>query len=333
MMTPKGIRGWRMLVVVAMAFVAVGIAGMAGAQAPPKVLKLGHVFPITDYLAKSAQLFADTLEKKSGGALKVEVYPAGQLGGDRAILEGVTIGSVDIHVVGAGALNLYDPLGQIFLVPYMIRDRQHADKVWDGPIGAEIADKIAAKTGLRIVAFWDRGARNLTTVKKPVYKMADLKGLKIRVPENPISIAAWKAFGAIPTPMAFPEVFTALQTGIIDAQENPLTLIYSAGFHKVAKYLVMTEHLVAEDAIVVFKDSFYQGLPPAQKRAIQEAAAEAKAFARRALAEDERAAFAELRKAMTVIQPEKEEFRKAVAGIIPQFPHLVDLYQRIVAVK
>ena len=300
------------------------------------LIKLGHIMPISDLTGQAADRFAEELNKRSNGKIKVEVYPAGQLGGERELLEGLQIETIQMGVIALGLLSLYDPLANLFVMPYMIRSTKHCEKVWGGPIGEEIFESIRQKAGIRVLPFLlHRGDRYLT-VNKPVYSPGDLKGIKIRVPEDPISIATWEAFGANPVAMSYTEVFSALKQGVIDAQENPLSNIYSMGVHQVLKYLVLTGHLRHEDFSFMFNDKFWQGLPEDLKTLILEIAKETQQWAYQELLMEENLLLGKivLEGKMDVIYPDIKAFEK-LAREIPkqQFPELMDYYNKIVAVK
>ncbi|HWL84142.1 MAG TPA: TRAP transporter substrate-binding protein [Roseomonas sp.] len=318
---------------VAAAALASAVLLPAGAFAQT-VLKLGHVWPTAEIHAKAAERFAADIAQATNGAVKVEIYGGSTLGSDRELVEGLRFGSNDIWVGGAGVLTSASDTAKIFALPFMIRDSQHFEQVYGGQTGKEITEAIKKESGLQVLAYWLRGPRWLTT-KKPVNTPADLSGLKIRVPDSPVSVASWKALGAAPTPMSFGEVFNALQQGVIDGQENPLSLIQTSKFSEVVKYLVRTEHSY-EPIVVVMSASRLAGLPEAQRKAVLEAAnGAARAYAAEEVGKGETGFLKMLQdEGMTLVEPDKAPFRAKVgpAFVKASFPSIAALYEKVAAV-
>ncbi|WEK54732.1 MAG: TRAP transporter substrate-binding protein [Candidatus Cohnella colombiensis] len=247
-------------------------------------LRLGHITGDSDAWHIGALKFAELVKEKSNGTVTVDVFPSSTLGNDRDLIEGMQLGSVDFALVAGVLSNFYEPYS-ILELPYLFRDEDHLKKVLYGEVGEKLQNDLLANAQIRGLEFWVRGPRELTTNKK-VEKVEDLKGLKIRVPEIPASIAAWQAMGASPTPMAFGEVYSSLQTGVIDGQENPFALISSNKLQEVQKYLVLTNHLYGYVQLTM-SDITYQKLSPAQQKAVEEAAREATEFENNLVAENE----------------------------------------------
>lgn len=204
-------------------------------------LKLGHVANESHVWNQAFEQFAKDVDEKSNGRLNINVYPNSQLGAELDVINGIQLGTVDMTMSGESLQN-WAPKAALLAIPYALRDSQHLANVANGEIGKEIESQITERTGLVPVAWFERGARNLTT-NKPIKTPSDLKGLTVRVPNVPIFVSTWSKLGAKPTPMAFSEVFTALQQGTVDSQENPLSLIKSASFFEVQKYVNKTEHV------------------------------------------------------------------------------------------
>ncbi|HHV58508.1 MAG TPA: TRAP transporter substrate-binding protein [Firmicutes bacterium] len=311
-----------------------GPAGQDGSAGDkPVVLKLGHVNSDKDLWQDGSLKFAELVSQKTGGKVKVEVYPSSQLGNDRDMAEGLQMGSVDFALI-AGVLGNFEPSIQLLEMPYLFRDDDHLRKVLYGPIGQEIFDKLLSSASIRGLTYWDRGPREVTS-NKPINSPADLKGLKIRVPEIPPMVAAWKAMGANPTPMAFGEVYTALQQHTIDAQENPISIIYSARFNEVQKYLAMTNHKY-EYVILAMSDKTYQKLTPDQQKAVEEAAKEAADYYNNLVTSKTDQMLKELKdKGMQVTTPNAEEFAKLAKTTHAEFADKYgkDIYDRIINTK
>ncbi|MDR2792135.1 MAG: DctP family TRAP transporter solute-binding subunit [Treponema sp.] len=222
--------------------------------------------------------FKEIVERESGGSIIVDLFPRNQLGDDRTNVETTIFGDLDIAVTSTSSIaTMYHDL-YIFDAPFLFLGNENAYAALDGPTGKKILDGMAA-IGLRGLCFWENGFRNYTNNKVPARTPADLRGFKVRTMENEIHLAAWRAFGANPTPMAFTELFTALQQGTVDAQENPLGIIAANKFNEVQKFVSMTQH-VYTPYLVVMNAKKYDSLSPAQKAVIDKAAAESTKFQR-----------------------------------------------------
>ncbi|MCS7461736.1 TRAP transporter substrate-binding protein [Paenibacillus doosanensis] len=246
-----------------------------GASAKPVKLKLGHIAGEDDPWNTGAKKFAELVKQKTNGSVQIDLYPSSTLGNDRDLIEGMQLGSIDFALVAGVLSNFYEPFS-ILELPYLFRDKEHMDKVLYGPVGEKLKEDLLKNAQIRGLQFWERTPRELTANKK-ITTPADLNGLKIRVPEIPASIAAWKAMGATPTPMAFSEVYSSLQTGVIDAQENPLALMTSSKLQEVQKYLINTNHVYGY-VMLTMSDITYKKLTPDQQKAVEEAAKEATDF-------------------------------------------------------
>ena len=260
-------------------------AVVPGAFAAEKVvLKFGHVLASTHPYHLAAEKFAEILANDKSVNVEVQVFHSSQLGNERDLTEGLQLGTVDL-ALAPGTVALFEPKMALFDLPYMFRDRKHAYAVLDGPIGEEVAAGMPSK-GLRLLAYWENGFRNITTSKRPINTPEDLKGIKIRVSENRVHVDTFTAFGATVTTMAFGEVFTALQQGTIDAQENPLAIIYTSKFYEVQKFLSLSEH-VYMPAHLLISEARWQGLAPEVKKAVQSAAYQARDFERKLMMESD----------------------------------------------
>lgn len=304
------------------------------AMAAPVVLKLGHVAaadPKDNWQAGAVE-FARLVEQKSKGDVKVQVFPSSQLGNDRDMAEGMRLGSVDFSL-NAGVLSNFEPRLGLLEIPYIFRDPEHMRKVLNGPVGQQLADSLQ-KAGIRILGWWERGPRELTA-NKPIKTPADVKGMKIRVPEIPVSVDAWRAFGANPTPMTFGEVYSGLQQKVIDGQENPLAIINSAKLHEVQKYVNKTNHVYGYVALAM-SDKTWQKLTPEQRNAITEAAKEATAFENKLVWENETQLAKELQgKGMQFVEVDLKAFIDAAKPVHEKYAQKLgkDLYESIVNTK
>jgi tripartite ATP-independent transporter DctP family solute receptor len=282
-------------------------------------LKLGHIADPQNPYAQGAQKFADLVAEKSGGTIKVEVYPSSQLGNQRDLVEGLTLGTLDLTMTSTAVLGNFHPQVAVFDLPFIFRDREHAFKALD-TVGMEIAKDLEEK-GMKVLAYYENGVRNMTNNIRPIRVPEDMKGLKIRVMEQPIYIAMMKALGANPTPMAFGELFTALQKGVVDGQENPAAHIYTKRFFEVQKYISLTEHTYSAEPLVVSMITWNK-LTAEQQTIIQEAAEEACDWQRQLAIDLENGYWDKIResgKSEIITDVDKEAFREATAPVWKDF--------------
>lgn len=258
----------RTFVATTVAATATLAAGAAFAQA--KEVKIGYALAVNSHYGAAANAWAEGVEKGTNGAYKFKQFPSSALGGERELIEGLQLGTVEAAIVSTGALSNFVPDVGVVDIPFLFRDTQHARAVMDGAFGQELLAKFS-KRGLVALAWGEQGFRHLTNNKHAVNTVADLKGLKIRVTENPVHITAFRTLGASPTPMSWPEVIGALQQGTIDGQENPISVLSSAKLWQVQKHLTLTAHVYAPMALLV-SPSFWGTLSASQKAAFTEGA-------------------------------------------------------------
>lgn len=237
--------------------------------------------------------FARQVEQRTGGRYKVQNFYSSALGAERESIEAVQLGTLDLTLTSTGPVPNFVPETAILDIPFLFRDYAHARAVLDGPIGQELLSKFDSK-GIKALAWGENGFRHMTNSKRPIHSPADLKGLKMRTMENPVHIQAYKGFGIIPTPMAFSEVFTALQQGTVDGQENPLSVINGQKLDQVQKYLTLTGH-VYSPALFLMNKGIWDKLSAADKQAFMESVKEAVKANRARIDDDERNSIAALR--------------------------------------
>lgn len=296
-------------------------------------LRLGHIANESDAWHLGAQKFAELVKEKSNGTVEVEIYPSSTLGNDRDLIEGMQLGSVDFALVAGVLSNFYEPYS-ILELPYLFRDNDHLEKVLYGEVGTQLKEDLLENADIRGLEFWIRGPRELTASKK-IETPDDLKGLKIRVPEIPASIKAWEAMGATPTPMAFGEVYSSLQTGIIDAQENPLALIESNKLNEVQDYLMMTNHVYGY-VLLTMSDMTYSKLTKEQQKAVEEAAKEATAYENELVYKLEEELLQKLKDTgMEVVELDTEPFSEKAKKVHGEFAEKYgqELYESILNMK
>lgn len=218
-----------------------GLALLASTASAQTEIKFGHVGAPGSLFAQSAELFAKAANAKLGNKAKVVVYGSSQLGSDSELLKKLKLGTADLALPSTVMTSVAPEFG-VFEMPYLVQDRAHAAKIADGVIRPTLGP-IIEKQGYKIIGVWENGYRHITNNKRPIVKPADLQGVKLRTPSGVWRVKMFQAYGAQPSPMELKEVFVALQTGVMDGQENPLTQIYSQKFQEVQKYLSMTGHV------------------------------------------------------------------------------------------
>jgi TRAP-type transport system periplasmic protein len=228
------------------AVVALGAAILVGCSPSPdeKIIRMGYVSGPTELLHSGAQVFAERIAERSQGRLRVKLYPAGQLGDDRQTVEGMKLRSIDLTVMGCAIIGWYAPEYGVIEAPFVWRDYDHIQRVWQGEIGQDLRAAMRDRAGVDMLHLWYRGPRYLSTTSRKVHTPEDLRGLKLRVPELEVYIKSWQTFGANTTPLPFTDMFMALRLGVVEGQENPLATIYGNHLHEVQRYIMETQHLI-----------------------------------------------------------------------------------------
>ncbi|MGH8354158.1 MAG: TRAP transporter substrate-binding protein, partial [Pseudomonas sp.] len=276
-------------------------------------------------LGLGAQKFADLLGAKSGGKLKVRLFPGGTLGGDLQTVSALQGGTLDLTVLNSGILAAQIKDFALLDFPFLFNNDQEAFAVIDGPVGQQLAERLQEKNLIGL-GYWDLGFRNLTNSKHPVTKWEDLQGLKVRVIQSPIYLETFKVLGANAVPMPFPEVYTGLEQGTVDGQENPFSVIEGSKFNEVQKYLSVTGHIYNPQSLIIGKKT-WDRLNADEQALIREAAQETQSYQRALSDERQEKAYAALKESMQVneIAPaELERFRERVQPVIERFAKDLD---------
>lgn len=261
------------------------------ALAADVTLKLGHLANEENIWHKSAVKFGEEVKALTEGRVEVEVYPNESLGKEIDVINGMQLGTADMTITGESLQN-WAPKAALLALPYAYKSLDHMDQVASGEIGQQIEAEIIEKAGVRPLTYFARGPRNLSA-NREITTPDDLSGFKLRVPNVPVFVAAWQAIGANPTPMAFSEVFTSLQNGTIEGQENPLALFKSGGFYEVQKVVNKTEHVRSWIYLTISERS-WEKLSEADQAAVMEAAKRTQAYERELFLADEQALVADL---------------------------------------
>ncbi|MGE0799517.1 MAG: TRAP transporter substrate-binding protein [Lautropia sp.] len=304
---------------------AAAVAALLGATAPAvqaqTVLKYAFGLPITAPYGTGAVYFQQEIEKRTGGRYKVELFPNFALGGEREMTEGAQLGTIDIVTTSSGPVGNFVPETLITDVPFLFRDYAHARAVLDGPFGQDILDKCTPK-GLICLTWSENGFRHMTNSKREVKAPDDAKGLKIRTMENPVHMAAFRTIGVNPTPMAWPEVFGALQQGTVDGQENPIGNIAQSKLWQVQKFVTLTGH-VYSPALTLMSPATFNKMSAADQKAIRELARDAANVTRKRVEQLEVEGLAELKQngmqVRTLSAEERAAFQQALTPAYAEY--------------
>jgi tripartite ATP-independent transporter DctP family solute receptor len=284
------------------------------AQAQAVRMRLGHLANEQNIWHKASLKFAEELAALTDGRIEVEVFPNESLGREMDLINGMQLGTADLTITGESLQN-WAPKAALLAVPYAYQSLDHMDEVASGEVGTDIEAQIVDRAQVRPIAYFARGPRNLTS-NRAIRHPSELNGLRLRVPNVPLFVGVWSALGAAPTPMAFSEVFTSLQNGTIDAQENPLALIRSANFNEVQSHLNLTEH-VRSWIYLAISEITWGRLSAADQDAVMEAAARAQAHERELFVDDEAALVADLEGlGMSFVETDQEAFATAARDAV-----------------
>lgn len=315
--------------------ISIGLLSSCTNHEKVKLLRLGHGLDTQHPVHKAMEYMAERLEVLSEGKLKLQLYPSGQLGGERECLELLQIGSLDMTKVSSAVLENFIPEHKIFSVPYIFRDRQHSFDVFDGEIGERVLT-LGDKFRLRGLTFYDAGSRSFYMKTKAIDKPEDLKGMKIRVQKSNMAVSMVNLLGGAPTPISYGELYTALQQGVVDGAENNLPSFYTSKHFEVCKYYSMDEHTSVPDVLVIGLDTWNR-LSDQEKKWVKEAAMESALEERKLWAKSEKESLEAIIKAgVKVNYPDKNPFEEKTQGILDIFkdqPEMLQLIQDIKAVK
>jgi len=265
-----------------------------------------------------AHYFADLVEEYTNGTVMLEVYPSAQLGSDKEAFEGHRMGSVDFSMPGASMLSQYESGIAVFNLPFLFASREDAYAVLDSELAKEIYSA-TEEVGVKVLASFESGFRQVASAKKPIESLADLQGQKIRVPDGDLYVNTWKALGVNPTVLGWNDCFSALQTGIIDGEEAPMSSFDSAGFSEIVKYFSFINYMYDPVALCV-STIFWDKLDAEQQAAVQRAADEAAAYERAYCAELENSLQEKLEgEGVTFYYPDLTEFQNAVQSVYDDY--------------
>jgi TRAP-type transport system periplasmic protein len=297
-----------------------------------KEFKVAYVMAPGGTSHAAAEEFRLLVEQRTNGQIKVRLYPNGILGNDRTLVEGLSLRSIDLVITGPSIIGWNAPEYGVVEAPFIFNDHDHMDKVMFGEIGKEIEAAMYKKRKIHFLTFFHRGPRYLTTTNKIIRTPGDIAGLKLRVPELPIYIKSWSAFGANPTPLAYSDMFMALKQGVVNGQENPLEVIYTSHLYETQKYIMETHHLVSF-YIAAVGDNFYNKFNKEEQKILYDAISEAAGFQNKLVAMYENDYRQKLMDhGVKFIEVDKEAFQAIATQKLPVLfkdSWAPDIYQRI----
>jgi tripartite ATP-independent transporter DctP family solute receptor len=283
----------RTLLATAAALMAASVAPAFAQDIKPRLIRFGYGLNEQSNQGRGAKVFADEVEKLSGGKMKVRTFGASSLGPDVQMQQALIGGAQEMMVGSTATLVGITKEMALWDTPFLFNNAQEADAVLDGPVGEKVKAKLEEK-GLVGLVYWENGFRNLTNNKRAVAKLEDMDGIKLRVMQNTVFLDSFKTLGANAIPMPFSELFSALETKAVDGQENPFNTILSSKFYEVQKYLTVTNH-VYSPWIVMASKKFWDQLSPAEKKVLQDAAVKSRDYERKDSREEAAKALADLK--------------------------------------
>jgi TRAP-type transport system periplasmic protein len=300
---------------------AMAVAAFSAASAQERVIKFATQNNAGHPIVVGMEAFKKSLEEKSGGKIKVNLHPGGTLGSDQANVSAIQGGTLEMASMNSGILGSLAPEFQVYDFPFIFANTKEADAVVDGAFGKKMHAKLDS-TGVVGLAYYELGFRNMTNSKRPLVKVEDIAGLKLRVIANPINLAWVKALDANPTPLPFPEVYAALETKAVDGQENPVTVINSAKLYEVQKYLTITNHVYNPQS-VIFSKKVWDTYSAAEQKMVREAVNESVSTQRKAARDQVAGALDSIKKGGTLVNEmspaELAKLSKKMAPVYAEF--------------
>lgn len=306
-------------------FFLLAILGSCDKITKTKTIKLAHGLDVNHSVHKAMVKMGEDLFERSGGKLKIDIYPSQQLGTERECIELLQIGSLGMTKVSVGVMENFAPKMKIFGLPFLFRDREHSFGILDGPIGQQLLDD-GINYWIKGLAYYDAGSRSFYTKEKPINSPEDLKGLKIRVMESVTAVDMVNGLGGSATPISWGELYTSLQQGVVDGAENNPPSFYLSRHYEVCKYYSLDEHTVLPDVLII-GTQLWNKLSEQEKAWIQKAADNSVVYQRKLWAIAEEEALSEVQKAgVQIIRPDKRLFSEKVQGIYDQYKNDEEMY-------
>lgn len=302
---------------VIMLLVVTGCGGGGNQQAAkpkPILLRVGYIFAAGSDADLGAQKFKELVEKNSNGRIEVQTFTNSQLGSEADMLNSLSAGSLEMEISGEAVITSFEPTFGALTMPFAFRDVDHMLRVFDGPIGKQLDQAFIKDKGVHVLSIWARAPRNLTA-NKEIKTPDDLQGVKIRVPVQTTSVETWKRLGGITTAMNLSELYSALQQGVVGAQENPLDLIFTSSFYQVQKYVMLTRHSYVP-YVATMSNKFYTGLPDELRKVVDDAAKESSVYVKGLVEKGDAQYRAELeKKGMKFVEVDRKLFMDKMKGL------------------
>lgn len=293
-------------------------------------LKLGHTGAPDHHYQIASQMFADNVKNRTNGEIEIQIFPSDTLGKQKQLVSQAQLGQTDMVLTSDAVISSFVPIFGILNLPFIFQDIDHVSNAMDGEVGAILTEE-AGKKGLEVLGYWENGFRHITNNKRPINVPDDLKGIKLRTPESKLVMDSFKALGASPTPMSFGDIYSALQLGTVDGQENPIAHLMKQKWYEVQKYLSLTGHQHYVEPLLMSKEKF-DSLTPEQQKILKEEAQKIAIEIRKLATQDEAAQLDEVKKYMEVNDvKDKKPFMDAVQPVYEatkkQFGE--DIFQKI----
>lgn len=300
------------------------------------VLKYAHMAALKSHHDKVADQFKELLTKETEDKVEIQIYPAGQLGDEKEILDGIQLGTIEIATVSTAILSNLVPEVGVITFPYLFRDFEHVNKFFEGEVAEELSDIVLKRVNIRILAWHPMAFRDMIT-KKPIYSIQDFKGVKFRSPNIPVYIEMFRAIGANPTPIPYTEVYQAMKTGIVDGMETSPHAMLSSKIYEVTKYVIRTGHIFGAN-VVLMSNKVYVSLPDDVKKAIDRSAKKLQPWIADFMLTLNKKAYDELKdKGLKMINIDKKPLQEACKIVWEELskgtPALIELPERIINIQ
>ena len=307
-----------LLVSILLCFCVLAFAGGSKESDEQIVLKLGYSSPTSNPWHTCAENLAAYVSENTNGKVKIDLFPAEMLGSDKQMAEMIKMGTLDMQIAPQGVVANYEPKMAVLELPFLFSSNEKVAEVLDSPIGDELAKDLPSK-GIRVLAYWENGLRQTTNSKREILKPEDLKGMKIRTPDNKMTISIFKSLGANPAPLAYSELYMALSQGVFDGQENPVVNIHASKLYEVQKYISLTNHKYEGKPFIV-SEKKWASLPDDVKKVISDAAKKYAVENRKMFAEQNEKLLADLKeKGMIISKPDLTPFRNATKSVYDEW--------------
>ncbi len=291
-----------------------------------QVFKLGNIVVEDHSYNQGAKKFADLVKQRTNGQIEIQIFPNTTLGQERDLGEGLGLGTIEMALVSTAVMQNFEPANGIFDLPYMFKNWDHVHKSQDGAAGKEAAKRLLDKAGIRALAYYDQGFRHVLGIKKPIKTIDDFKGYKMRLPEAPIYVKTFELLGASPTTIPWGEVYTAMQTKVVDGMEGSPETLYTTKLQEVSKYLSLTNHIYS-GALLMVSEKAYSKLTPDQQKALVDSAVESQSYERKLVIDRDNEYMDKLKKAgvevndldiaplQSKVVPIYEDYAKKIGGM------------------